>query len=45
MGSSLIVLGVLALLFAYSKKHGWDRDCLIGSLVAISAGILINWIG
>lgn len=45
MGGSLIALGVLVLLFTYSKKHGWDKDCLTGSLIAISAGLLINWIG
>lgn len=41
MGGSLITIGVLALMFGYSRKHGWDRDCLIGGTVAIAAGVAI----
>lgn len=44
MGGPLITLGVFALLFGHSKKHGWDRDCLIGGVVAIVAGVVINLI-
>jgi uncharacterized membrane protein HdeD (DUF308 family) len=40
MGGTLIVVGVIALLFSRSKKRGWDRDCLIGGIVAIIAGII-----
>lgn len=41
MGSSLITLGVLALCCSYGKRHGWDRDCVIGGTVAVVAGILL----
>lgn len=40
MGGSLIALGFIALGCSYSKRHGWDRDCLIGSAMAIIAGLV-----
>lgn len=40
MGGSLIALGFIALSCSYSKRHGWDRDCLIGSAMAIIAGLV-----
>lgn len=42
MGIFLIFLGVLAMLCAHTKKYGWERDVVLGGLIAIFAGILLT---
>lgn len=39
MGGYLLMLGTLALCFSYSKRSGWDRDCLVGAFLCTAAGI------
>ncbi len=41
MGGWLLALGFVGLTLSYSKKKGWDRDCLIGGIIGIGAGIVI----
>jgi hypothetical protein len=44
LGSSLILLGILAFFFGFGDMCGTNKKVVVGSVAAIVAGVIINLI-